>query len=177
MNPSSPNRFGEARAALRARWNGLAPRERMLVAAAATLVGLAVLWWIALAPALAVWRTAPVAHRALDVQLQQMHALQGEAEALLAQPAPDRDAAVTALQVSVQRLLGPAAQLQVSGDNATLTVRAVPAAALAQWLGDVRANARVLPSQARLQRSPGQAAAGAPATWDGSLLLTLPVAR
>lgn len=165
-----------ARAALHRHWNGLAGRERALVAAAAVLVGAALLWWVALAPALQVLRTAPASHRALDAQLQQMQALQGEAEALLSRPALGRDQAVLALQSSVTRTLGATAQLQVSGDSATLTVRAAPSGALAQWLGEARANARVLPAQARLQRTPGQAATAAPA-WDGTLLLTLPADR
>ena len=46
-------------AALRARWQALAPREQTLVLAAAGVVGLALLWWVALAPALAVWSLGP----------------------------------------------------------------------------------------------------------------------
>ena len=50
---------------LRTRWVGLAPRERALVGGAAALVALALLWWVALAPALATLRSADVQHRAL----------------------------------------------------------------------------------------------------------------
>ncbi|RYX94355.1 MAG: type II secretion system protein M [Comamonadaceae bacterium] len=176
---SSPARFASlhaARTAVRQRWSLLAPRERTLVAGAAVVVTLSLLWWVALAPALQVMRTAPEAHRALDAQLQQMQALQGEAEALLARPALGRDQVFQALQTSVTRTLGSGAQLQVNGDNATLVLRAVPAASLARWLGEARENARVLPSQARLQRTPGQPATAA-ATWDGTLLLALPTER
>ncbi|EER57544.1 conserved hypothetical protein, partial [Acidovorax delafieldii 2AN] len=37
---------------LHARWKALAPREQQLVLAAGALVALALLWWVALAPAL-----------------------------------------------------------------------------------------------------------------------------
>ena len=46
---SEPNRLGAA-------WARLDARERRLVAIAATVVGLALLWWVGLAPAL---RTLP----------------------------------------------------------------------------------------------------------------------
>ena len=36
---------------LQARWAALAPREKLLVSAAAAVVGLALLWWLAVAPA------------------------------------------------------------------------------------------------------------------------------
>ena len=39
-------------AALQARWKALAPREQSLVLAAAGVALLALLWWVALAPAL-----------------------------------------------------------------------------------------------------------------------------
>ena len=171
---SSPLQTAKSR--LNQRWSGLASRERALVLAAGMLVGLALLWWVALAPALQVLRTAPANHRAVDTQLQQMQALQGEAEALLARPALGRDQALLALQSSVTRTLGASGQLQITGDNATLTLRAAPASALAQWLSEARANARVRPAQARLQRTPGAASAAMP-TWDGTLMLTLPADR
>ena len=37
---------------IQARWDGLAARERTLVRGALVLVGVAVLWWLCLAPAL-----------------------------------------------------------------------------------------------------------------------------
>ena len=77
--PSSPPRT----AALAARWQALAPREQTLVLAAGGLVLLALLWWLALAPALQTLRTAPARHAALDQQVQRMQPLQAEAQQLL----------------------------------------------------------------------------------------------
>ena len=48
-----------ARAGARTWWQGLAGRERRLVLAAALLVGGALLWAVALAPALRTLATAP----------------------------------------------------------------------------------------------------------------------
>jgi type II secretory pathway component PulM len=43
--------------ALTARWAQLAPREKLLVGTAAAVVGVALLWWVGLAPALQTLRT------------------------------------------------------------------------------------------------------------------------
>ena len=51
--------------ALQDRWKALAPREQNLVLAAGTVVALALLWWVAMAPALGTLRTAPARHAAL----------------------------------------------------------------------------------------------------------------
>ena len=61
---------------LKARWEGLDSREKVWVAAAIALAAAALIWLIALAPALATLRSAEQQHRALDAQLQQMLNLQ-----------------------------------------------------------------------------------------------------
>ena len=70
--------------ALKDRWKALAPREQNLVLAASTVVALALLWWVAVAPALGTLRAAPARHAALDAQLQRMQSLQAEAQQLQA---------------------------------------------------------------------------------------------
>ena len=60
-------------APLRARWNALAPREQNMTLLAGGVVALALLWWVALAPALHSLRTAPERHAQADRQLRQMH--------------------------------------------------------------------------------------------------------
>ena len=62
--------------ALQDRWKALAPREQNLVLAAGTVVALALLWWVAVAPALGTLRAAPARHAALDAQLQRMPCIQ-----------------------------------------------------------------------------------------------------
>ncbi len=181
---------------LNARWMLLAPRERRMISIAVTLVVLALLWWLALAPALKTLRAAPAENARLDTQLQQMATLQGRAEALKARPQASRDDALRALETSVREKFGQNAQLMTNSgtEGARLTLRAMPADTLTDWLVQARGNARAVPSEVHLSRAqaraggnapsglPGQAAA-APAAgsgqarWEGALVMSLPGAR
>ncbi len=156
--------------ALQARWDGLADREQTLVRGALALVSAAVLWWLFLAPALHTVRTASAEHRTLQAELEQMKTLQSQARSLQAQPRLGYDEALRALRASVQAL-GARAQMGEAGERATITLRAIPADALAQWLTQVRINARALPTDARLTRQRGESGT---AYWDGTLVLSLP---
>lgn len=176
-------------------WISLAPREQRMVSIAVALVLAALLWWVALAPALRTLGTAPAAHALLDAQLQQMTTLQAQARSLQGQPRTPRDDALRALESSVREGLGPNAQLQVSGDGATVAVRTTPPDVLAQWLAQARGNARAVPREVHITRS--QSAATTPALsgtrpttstavpaplpveaaaprWDGTLVMSLP---
>lgn len=160
-------------------WKALAPRERNLLRAAGTVVALALLWWLALAPALTTLRTAPARHAALDAQLQRMHGLQAEALQLQAAPRSAPSDAVASLRSALTQRLGTTAQLSLVGDRATITLKGAPADALAQWLTQARSNALAVPVEARLTRSTAVAPVGnTPAAnlprWDGSLVLALP---
>ncbi len=154
-------------AALLARWHALAPRERTLVLAASALVALALFWWMGLAPAWTTLRAAPEAHRTLDAQLQQVQRLQAQAQAMQSQPRQSHDEAMRQLEQAIRQQLGVAARYTIAGERVTVTLTGVQAGALAQFLSQVRVNARALPGEARLTRT----AAG---TWDGTLVLTLP---
>jgi general secretion pathway protein M len=202
-----PSRQAAARArelpalqAVRAGWTRLAPRERMLVSAAATMLGLALFWWIALAPALQTLRGAEARHRALDAQEQRMLDLRAQAQALQSQPRIPTDQARRALEAGVAQQFGAAAQVSVLGERATVTLRGVSAQALAEWLAQARTTAHALPVESHLTRSaavraasaapqagiPGILPAGASAAraatapdvrWDGSVVLQLPATR
>lgn len=146
----------------------LSPRERRAVTLAAWVAGLGLVWWLGVAPALATLRSAPERHARLDAQLSHMRSLAATAEQLRAQNTtrpPARDDALRALEQANTTLAGTG-QLSVLGDRATLTLRNTPPEALAQWLAQVRVNARVLPLEARLTRTPGAAA-----QWNGTLVL------
>ena len=173
--------------ALQDRWKALAPREQNLVLAAAAVVALALLWWVAVAPALGTLRAAHARHAALDAQLQRMQSLQAEAQQLQALPASSPGDAVGTLRTALAQRLGNTAQLNVAGDRATVTLKGASADALAQWLTQARSNARATPLEARLTRSAAPAAApagNAPVTlgsapvamprWDGTVVLALP---
>ena len=114
--PRSPNPLAAA-------WARLGARERRLAALAATVVGLALLWWLGLAPALRTLREADSQRAALQVQAQQMQRLKTEAEALKALPRLSRDEALRALEAAVQQRLGASGQLSVVGDRANVALK------------------------------------------------------
>ena len=153
--------------ALRARWNSLATREKTLVASAGGLVVLALVWWIAVAPALATLRSADEQHRTLDAQLQVMLRLQSQAKAMQAQPRQTHDEALRVLELAIRQQLGVTARYSIAGDRVTINLTATPSQALAQWLTQARVNAHALPGEARLVRNVGGG-------WDGTLVVTLP---
>ena len=148
-----------------ARWQALANRERQWLLGAAVLVLAALLWWLAISPALLTLRSAASQRLLLDAQLQQMQSLQAQAKALQAQPRIAPDEARRLLDASVKSF-GAAAQLQMVGERATVTFKGASADALAQWLLQVRLNVRTVPSEARLSR-------GASGNWDGTVTLNL----
>ncbi len=162
---------------LRARWDLLAARERAALALAVAVVLLALVWWVLLGPALRTLREAEVQHRQLDAQLQSMRRLQAEALALQSQPRLTQEESLRALEGALRQRLAATAQLSVVGERATVTLKGADADAVARWLAQVRANARLLPAEARLTRGAARttpAGTPAPATWDGTLVLALP---
>ena len=60
------NALNHALAPLRQRWAAMAAREQNLVLIAASVLLIALIWWIALAPALHSLRTAPARHAAAE---------------------------------------------------------------------------------------------------------------
>jgi general secretion pathway protein M len=157
----------DALRAVRARWDLLAAREKVMVAGAASVIALALVWWIAIAPALATLRAADAQHRTLDAELQQMLRLQAQAQTMLGQPKQTQDEAMRLLELAIRQHLGIAARYAIQGERVTLTLTAAPSQAIAQWLTQARVNARALPNEVRLARNP----AGG---WDGSIVVTLP---
>lgn len=149
---------------------GLSPRERRGVLLAAAALGLGLLWWLAIAPAWQTLRSAPARHASADAQLARMQQLAQQANALRAQSsaaAPARDEALRSLEAATAAL-GGGAQINVVGDRATLALRQTAPAALAQWLQQVRNNARLLPVESQLTRD---AATGG---WTGTLVVAGP---
>lgn len=168
-------------------WPELEQREQRIILAAAALVMLALLWWVALAPALRTLSSAPAEHARLEAQLQRMAQLQAQAKALQSQPRASREDAMRSLETSVRQGLGPNAQIQPagSGENVTIAMRSTPAESLAQWFAKARSNARALPREVHLTRSAqNQAQANGRAApkeaepagvrWDGTLIMSLP---
>lgn len=151
-------------APLKAWWARLAPRERVLVAAAATVVVLYLVFAVAVQPA---WRTlsaAPAKLEALDTELQAMGRLAAEASELRAAPQINAEQAAAALRAASERL-GPHGKLMLQGDRAVLTLDNAGTAELQAWLTEVRSGARARPVEATLTR----AAAG----YSGTIVVAL----
>lgn len=136
----------------RDRWAALAARERLLIGAAALLVGATLLWLLAIQPAWRTLQTAPVELARLDAQWQTMQRQAAEAAALRATPALPATAAGQALQASTARL-GASGRLLLQGERAVLTLQGADADALRQWLVEARSGARARPLEASLTRT------------------------
>lgn len=151
-------------AVIRARWAGLAPRERRLLAVAGAALVVLVLWLLLLGPAIGVLRTAPARIQAQAVDLASMEQLAAEARTLKGASPVAAPEAAAALKAAADRL-GSQATLTVVGPRATLVLRGVAPDALQAFLAEARAGARARTLEAQLQ----QGASG----WQGQLILGL----
>jgi general secretion pathway protein M len=157
--------------AAQARWQQLGRRDQLALLAAASICGLALVWWVLLLPATQTLRHSAAQYQRLDAQLQQMQRLQAQAQALKNRPPVRPDDAMNALESSVRQRFGNRAQLIASGGKVTLTLKAVQADTLAQWMTQARVNSHARILEARLTRNPP---ALAQLTWDGTIVLDLP---
>lgn len=156
---------GPAMQAVRQRWAGLQPRERMGLSAALGVLVLFLLWSQVLWPALQLWRQAPAQHLRLDTQMQRMLDLRNQAEALknqtLKAPEQWREGLATAT-----RSLG-ASELVWAGNTATVKLKNCTPQALARWLSDLGPLWQLQLSQASLKLSEE-------GLWQGQLSVTKP---
>jgi general secretion pathway protein M len=152
QKPSLPEPLVRARAQARERWAALPAQQRLLASVAIGVLVFALVWSIAVQPALNTLRTAPADIARLDAELQQMQRFAAETRELRAAPPVSGPQSVAALRAASERL-GGAARLTLVGDRATLTLTAVEASAITTWLTEVRAGARARVIEAQLSRS------------------------
>lgn len=162
---AKPRATPTALSALRAWWTKLAPRERRVVAFGLGLLALALVWMLALRPALAVVRDTPARIAVLDEQLQQMQRMALEGKELRGAPRLPPAQAQAALKVATDAL-GATGRLTLAGDRATLSLTNASGDQLRRWLVDARTNARARAVEAKLTRG----AAG----YNGSVVVALP---
>jgi general secretion pathway protein M len=133
------------------RWRAMPPRERLGLSLAGMAIAIALVWLIAVAPALRTLREAPTQIDALDRQLQSMQRMAIEARELRGTaPVPATQAAL-ALKSATDRL-GDRGRISVQGDRATLTLSGVTGETLRSWLNEARSGARARPVEAQLTR-------------------------
>ncbi len=133
------------------RWRALPPRERLGLTLAGVAIGIAVVWMIAVAPALRTLRETPAQIDELDAKLQSMQRMAVESRELRgAAPVPATQAAL-ALKSATDRL-GEKGRIAVQGDRATLTLSGVTGETLRAWLTEARSGARARPVEAQLSK-------------------------
>ena len=157
-----------ARDTLQARWTALAARERSGLTAAAVLIGVLLLWSVAIQPAWRTLREAPARIDQQGAQLQILQRLAAEATELRAIAPVSNTQACAALQGATARLAGRAT-LQLQGDRATVTVNGLAGDELRDWLSEVRSAARARATEVQLTRG----AQG----YTGTLVLSLGESR
>ena len=153
---------------LRTRWAALAARERAGLLVAGLLIGVFLLWSVAIQPA---WRTlheVPVRIDQQGAQLQALQRLAAEAVELRATAPVSSAQASAALQGATARL-GGRATLQLQGDRATVTVNGLTGDELRDWLVEARSAARARATEVQLTRG----AQG----YTGTLVLSLGSSR
>ena len=160
------------RDALRARWQALSSSEQRSLSALAWVLCLALVYSVALSPAWQTLKHSQAQREQLSQQLAQMQALQAQAQAMQQCTPLSRDEALRTLQ-SLSNAAGSGLQLTAQGERVSVQVKALPASALAQWLRLVRTQAQCLPVEAHLNQA-SSASPGAPLSWNGTLVLSLP---
>lgn len=134
-------------------WAARSPRERSLVIIAAAVLGLYLLWAVAVMPAWRTLRAAPAKLELAEGQLQQMQRLATEVQELRATPPLPQAQSQAALTASAARL-GDKARLTLQGSRATLAISGLAGDELAAWLAEVRGGARARVIEATLNRTP-----------------------
>jgi general secretion pathway protein M len=154
---------------LRTRFDALNAREQRWLLWGAVAAALLMVLGLGVWPALQSWRASAPAHQQMTQQLQVMQGLQARAQVLQAAPRFDADEGLRQLHEATLAL-GERIQLSAGPQQVNVSVRALPAQALAQWLANARELAHAVPLQAQLSQS----SETGPALWSGTLVLALP---
>lgn len=153
--------------ALEGKFEKLAPREQQLVTVLGCTLLLALVWWLAISPALQTWRSHETAHAKLDAELAQMQSLAAEAKVLQAVPPKTAAQAQSWLESSLKKL--GKATLSAQGGRAQINFNGASADSLALWLTEARTTAALLPLEAHWKRQDGEKTI----LWDGVILFEL----
>ncbi len=156
-------------AAFVARWQRLPPTQRRALVIAVLVLLAFTLAWTSLLPAWRALRELPQQRHELESRWARMRVLAEQAKSLRAMPRSTPDEARQALAAATREQLGQGGRIQFQGDEAVVTLTGVRPDLLELWLAQARSQARVLPTQARLQRN-------AQGLWDGVVTFGLPQA-
>lgn len=135
------------------RWQALSARDRLAATVGTSVLGVLILWLLAVQPAWRTVREVPAQIDAVEAQLQAMRALAAETTSLRGATPVSQAQAAAALQAATEQL-GDKGKLVIQGDRATLTLTAADTASLRAWLELARSAARARPLEAQLSRGP-----------------------
>lgn len=144
------------------------PREQRGIRLALGLLGLWLLWSVAVAPAWQVLSHSQAQRERLNQQTALMQQLQLQAQALRQQTAVSPEQATQMLQ-SLSASLGQQTTFNRQGSNVTLSFKSASPAALAEFLAQARAQAHAQVLEAHWQQARGD--------WSGQLIFNLPTPR
>ena len=147
-----------------AAWRARAPRERVALAAAATVLIAFVVWSLLVGPALATLRSAPRQLETLDAQLLQMRGMAAEVRDLRnTTPVPPAQSGL-AIKAAAERY-GDKVRLTLQSDRALITLINASPEQLRALLVEVRSTARARAVEAELTR--------VPAGYSGTLVFSI----
>jgi general secretion pathway protein M len=146
----------------------LSPREQTGIRWALVVLGSAVLWFVAIAPALQVWQKSQSQLSVLAQQHADMLALQAQAKQWQSRSALSTEASVQMLQ-SLCANLGEKVKCSRQALRMTVDVKGVNPQALAQAWAQARSQAQAVLLEAHLQRQGDE--------WDGQWIWALPEAK
>ena len=143
----------------------LSPREQTGIRWALVVLGSAVLWFVAIAPALQVWQTSQKQLSVLAQQNSDMMALQTQAKQWQSRSSLGTEASARMLQ-SLCANLGEKVKCSRQAQRMTVDVKGISPQALAQAWTQARSQAQAVLLETHLQRQ-GE-------TWDGQWVWSLP---
>ncbi len=155
-------------AGARGTWAKLGVRERRMLRVGGVVLGLLLVWWLAVRPAWTALRDSATRLPTLDAQLKTMQRLASESKELRGAPRLPISQAAAALKTATDTL-GATGKLTLAGERATLTLTNASGEQIKRWLVDARTTARARTIEVKLNR----AAAG----YSGTVVVSLPAAN
>jgi general secretion pathway protein M len=146
------------------------PRERQLIVVTGGLLAAALLWFLAIAPALQTYRASAAAHAKLDAELAQMQRMAAESAKLKAMPRANPAAVQTWLDGATKKIGKATATLQ--GGRVQISFTGASPEALATFLAEARTRAQLVPSEAHWKKNANPVQPTA-VLWDGNIVFEL----
>jgi len=154
MNEAWRTQWQSLRAQASAAWRVRAPRERIGLAIAATVLIVLAVWALLVAPALTTLRSAPPQLESLETQLLQMRGMAAEVRELRNTTPVAAAQAGLAIKAAAERH-GDKVRLTLQADRALVTLVNISPEQLRALLVEVRSSARARAVEAQLTRVPG----------------------